>query len=145
MTQSAGRYAALAAIVVLIVVGWFFLAGRHAPQGEVDLSRSKSSDKGGYEVSIEPEQEPVAQGPLHAWLAHVKLADGTPVVDARITIDGGMPAHGHGLPTVPSAEHIGDGVYRIDGVRFNMGGLWELRLVIDGPAGEEEVVFNIEL
>lgn len=145
MKHSLGRYAVLAAIVVVVVAGWLVMAGRHTPPDGADLVRSKASAGGAYVVSVEPEAEPVERGPLHTWLASVKLPDGTPVVNARIGVDGGMPAHGHGLPTVPKASHAGDGVYRIEGVRFNMGGLWELRLSIDGPAGEDEVVFSIEL
>ncbi|MBO6541227.1 MAG: FixH family protein [Rhizobiaceae bacterium] len=145
MKHSPGRYAVLAAIVALVVAGWLVMAGRHTPPEGADLSRSKASANGIYEVTIEPEAEPVEQGPLHTWLARVKLPDGTPVVNAQIGVDGGMPAHGHGLPTAPKASHVGDGVYRIEGMRFNMGGLWELRLSLNGPTGEDEVVFNIQL
>lgn len=145
MKHPLGRYAVFATIAVVVVIGWLVMAGRHTPPEGADLSRSKASVGGAYEVSIEPEAEPVRQGPLHTWLASVRLSDGTPAANVRIDVDGGMPAHGHGLPTAPKASHEGDGVYRIEGVRFNMGGLWELRLSIDGPAGEDEVVFNIEL
>ena len=111
----------------------------------MDMRTEKPSDNGLYTVSFMPSEGEPTTGPISVWHLRVTDPSGKPVTGAEVVVDGGMPAHGHGLPTVPSAEHIGDGVYRIDGVRFNMGGLWELRLVIDGPAGEEEVVFNIEL
>ena len=74
------------------------------------------------------------------------MPDGAPVEDAELAIDGGMPQHGHGLPTAPqSAGHIGEGQYRIEGVRFNMGGWWELKLAITSPAGVDGVTFNLML
>ncbi|MEX0956169.1 MAG: FixH family protein [Rhizobiaceae bacterium] len=139
------RYAIIGAVLAAIGAAWFVLAGRHAPRDGLDLSRSKFSEQGLYEVSIEPESEPIEQGPLHSWIAAVRSADGTPLVDATVVVDGGMPDHGHGLPTAPRASHIGDGHYRIEGVRFNMSGWWELRLTIDGASGEDVVVFNIML
>jgi hypothetical protein len=40
-------------------------------------------------------------------------------------------------------DHQGEGRYLIEGVRFNMGGWWELRLDISSPAGEDGVTFNL--
>lgn len=134
--------AALAAVVLVFAIMHFTAA----PPADLDLSRTQASEAGLYEVSIAPETEPLEQGALHAWIATVKLADGSPVEDASIAVDGGMPAHGHGLPTSPqAAPHQGDGRYRIEGVRFNMGGHWVLRLTVSSPAGEDAVEFNIVL
>ena len=52
----------------------------------------------------------------------------------------------HGLPTSPKATaSLGQGRYRIEGVKFNMTGLWELKLAITAPAGEDKVTFNLML
>ncbi|MGE0042801.1 MAG: FixH family protein [Vicinamibacterales bacterium] len=76
----------------------------------------------------------------------LRQADGGPVDDARIAVDGGMPQHGHGLPTRPRVtRNLGDGIYEIEGVRFNMGGWWELRLAIDAAPGADTVTFNLDL
>jgi len=65
---------------------------------------------------------------------------------AAIAVDGGMPQHGHGLPTNPRVTgNLGGGIYEIEGVRFNMGGWWEFRLTIDGPSGIDTVTFNLGL
>ena len=70
-------------------------------------------------------------GALHSWLLTLKTAAGQPVEDATITIDGGMPEHGHGLPTSPAVSaHLGAGKYRVEGVKFTMSGWWELRFAI---------------
>ena len=69
-----------------------------------------------------------------------------PVEDAKITIDGGMPQHGHGLPTSPAVTaNLGGGKYRVDGMKFTMSGWWELRFAITAPAGSDNAVFNVTL
>jgi hypothetical protein len=73
-------------------------------------------------------------------------ATGAPVDDATIEIDGGMPEHGHGLPTRPRVTRaLGNGLYEIGGVRFNMGGWWEFTLAIHAPSGSDIVTFNLAL
>jgi hypothetical protein len=73
-------------------------------------------------------------------------AEGRPVEGATITVDGGMPQHSHGLPTQPKvSRYLGSGVYEIEGLRFSMGGWWELKLAIESPAGADQVTFNLSL
>ena len=73
-------------------------------------------------------------------------AKGQVLDGAAISVDGGMPQHGHGLPTQPRVTRaLGSGVYVIEGVRFNMGGWWEFKLAIAGKAGTDTVTFNLAL
>ena len=73
-------------------------------------------------------------------------ATGQAVDDATIEIGGGMPEHGHGLPTKPRlSKNLGAGMYEISGLRFNMGGWWELKLTVTTPAGTDTVTFNLAL
>ena len=73
-------------------------------------------------------------------------AKGQPVDGATITVDGGMPEHSHGLPTRPVVKrYLGNGVYEIEGLRFSMGGWWEVKLAIETPGGSDRVTFNLSL
>jgi hypothetical protein len=36
-------------------------------------------------------------------------------------------------------------MYDIEGVRFSLGGWWELKLSIEAPQGADRVTFNISL
>lgn len=142
------RRAVLIAITLVAVV----LAGLAAmhflirPPADLDLSRSKPSIKGLYSVAIAPEIEPMQQGPLQALVLTLATLDGKPVEGAHITVGGGMPQHGHGLPTAPEVTaYLGDGRYRVDGVRFNMRGWWELKFAISAPPGDDSVTFNLVL
>jgi hypothetical protein len=76
----------------------------------------------------------------------VRDGSGNSVDGAAIRIDGGMPQHGHGLPTRPRVtRNLGNGAYQIEGVRFNMGGWWEFKVVIETPAGADTITFNLQL
>ena len=138
----------LAALALIVIAGaaFFLMPMLMPPPDDLDLSRSKASASGLYTVSIAPEAEPVEQGPLHSWVVTLATSAGDVVEDAAITVDGGMPQHGHGLPTAPQASgHLGEGRYRIEGVRFNMGGWWVLKLGISAAAGDDAVEFNVVL
>ena len=105
----------------------------------------RASSQGRYTATLQPADE---LRPRKMYSVRVAIADakGRPVEGATIAVDGGMPEHGHGLPTRPRVMRSeGDGVYVIEGVRFNMGGWWELKLAIDGAAGPDSVTFNIEI
>jgi hypothetical protein len=98
-----------------------------------------------YTATLEPSQ-PLRPRKLQTVQVRIVDANGTPVDGAAITIDGGMPQHGHGLPTRPRVtRNLGAGVYEIEGVRFNMGGWWEFKLAIATPAGIDRVTFNLAL
>ncbi|MFP5247119.1 MAG: FixH family protein [Thermoanaerobaculia bacterium] len=104
------------------------------------------SEKGLYVATLQgaKELQPRKMYTLQATLIDGK--DGQPVTNAGITVDGGMPEHGHGLPTRPRVtKELGNGWYEISGLRFNMGGWWEVKLTITGPAGTDTVTFNLEV
>jgi hypothetical protein len=61
-------------------------------------------------------------------------------------MDGGMPQHGHGLPTSPRVTRaLGNGDHLVEGVKFNMGGWWVVRFAITSSAGTDTVTFNLGL
>ncbi len=99
-----------------------------------------------YSVSIEPREKKIPIGEYHEWKIGLLDSRDNPVTEARISMNGGMPKHGHGLPSKPKiTEHLGGGFYRIEGVRFNMGGPWVLEFRIDSASGQDAVQFDIEL
>ena len=98
-----------------------------------------------YSVTLQPVQ-PLRLRQLQTVTILVADAKGEPIDGAAIRVDGGMPEHGHGLPTQPRVTRtLGGGLYEIEGVRFSMGGWWELKLAIDSSAGADSVTFNLSL
>ena len=136
----------VAALAVAVIAAVVTVMMRMAPPADLDLSRDRATAKGLYRVSIAPEAAAFDRATLHSWIATVRTADDAPVEGATISIDGGMPQHGHGLPTAPAVTaSLGAGRYRIEGVRVNMGGWWEFKLAIQAAAGQDDVTFNLDL
>jgi len=98
-----------------------------------------------YTATLQPRQ-PLRLRQLESVPVRIADASGRPVEGVAIAVSGGMPEHGHGLPTQPRVTRaLGDGVYEIEGVRFSMGGWWQLTLAIEAPAGADSVTFNLSL
>ena len=137
------------ALIAVIIVAAGALMVRHmmTPPDGLDMARSKVTEAGHFVVAVAPEAgADIPQGPMHNWIIEVKTPDGMPVEGAGIAIDGGMPQHGHGLPTAPQmTADLGQGRYRIEGVRFNMGGWWEFKLAITSGSTTDHVTFNLVL
>lgn len=132
--------------VALIAVAGAGVAAMMSPPADLDLALSKRTDRGHYVGTLEPGLSPIVVGRIHSWTIAVTAADGTPVERATIAIDGGMPQHGHGLPTAPRVTgETGGGRYIVEGMKFNMPGWWVIKLTIDGPEGADTATFNLIL
>jgi hypothetical protein len=118
-------------------------AGCMSAPKDLDLALSRPSVAGKYVVTLQPPAQPAAINQLHAWQVKLNTPAGVPVTQARIQVDGGMPQHGHGLPTKPQVtRELSDSSYLIEGMKFSMTGWWEIKLAIDAPAGADQVTFN---
>jgi hypothetical protein len=105
----------------------------------------RTSADGRYVATLAPER-PLRPRQMQTVRVTVVDADGQPVEGAALTITGGMPQHGHGLPTRPRVTRsLGGGAYEIEGVRFNMGGWWEFKVTIASERGADTVTFNLSL
>lgn len=97
------------------------LAACGTPPKDLDLSLRHRSAQGRYVVQLDPPAAPPAINQIHAWQIKVSSPDGEPVHNARIAVDGGMPQHGHGLPTRPQVtREFADGTYLMEGMKFSM-------------------------
>ena len=95
-------------------------------------------------VSATPSPPPVNE--MHTWTLHLEDAEGNPVQDAEIGVDGDMPAHGHGMPTQPRVnEYLGDGDYLVEGMQFQMGGEWYVEFTITADGVTDTLRFDFRL
>ncbi|MDQ1850749.1 FixH family protein [Gemmobacter fulvus] len=72
-------------------------------------------------------------------------SSGAPVAGATVVFSGGMPGHGHGFPTAPTVSEIGGGLYKLEGVKFSMGGAWEINLTISADSKTDTASVQIEM
>jgi hypothetical protein len=143
--------------VFVVLLGTLVLAacgtpGPEAPaatnqsEAPVEVPNSSLTDNGLYRISFTSALDPIAINQLHSWTLHVETADGRPVEDAQISVDGGMPAHGHGLPTQPQVtQNLGNGDYLLEGVRFQMPGAWVMRFDVAADGQSDGVTFELAL
>jgi hypothetical protein len=99
-----------------------------------------------FEVSFVSSLEPIPINQIHHWELTIVTAAGEAVVGAEITIEGGMPAHDHGLPTWPRvSQELGEGRYRVEGLRFHMAGHWEIYVTIKAQGRTDTVTIPLKL
>jgi hypothetical protein len=131
------------AVVVATLSGCMLFA---KPPADLDYSRTRSSASGRLRGTITPQGDSIPKGRLHSWTLHLESTDGAIVAPAQVKVSGGMPQHGHGLPTKPSVTRTtpqGDLV--VDGMKFNMGGWWVVTFHVATRAGADSLVFNLRL
>jgi hypothetical protein len=132
-------------LISAIVMGLMMMRMSDVP-ADLDTSTTRSSDNGLFNVSYTPSNGTIPVNQMHQWTLHVETADGQPVENATITLDGDMPQHGHGLPTSPQVtEYLGNGDYRVEGLKFQMGGWWVMDFVITAEGQSDTVQFNMML
>lgn len=116
------------------------------PPAASEFGRTRTSANALYRATIKPAGDSIPEGKLHSWTLHLETIDSTAVDSAAISVWGGMPQHGHGLPTKPLVtRQLGGGDHLVEGMKFNMGGWWVVKFRVGAAAGTDTVVFNLKL
>lgn len=136
-------FTAVFALTTLALGGCMLFA---RPPKALDYSRTRTSEAGLYRATIHPQGDSIPKGKLQRWTLHLETASGSPVDSALVAVDGGMPQHGHGLPTSPRVTRaLGNGDHLVEGLKFNMGGWWVVKFRVHAAPGADSVVFNLSL
>ncbi len=134
----------------LAAVGLFLILTTNPVTAETDangLSWQQTSEQGLFEVTLDSQTaDSVEINQFLEWVLTVKTPAGEPVEPARITVGGGMAAHGHGLPTQPRiADYLGEGRYLVKGLQFSMNGNWQLEFDIQAKDKTDKAVFELKI
>lgn len=135
----------LGGLILLLVAAFAAMLIRmnYVP-ADLDYSTTRLSEQGLFRGSYVT--EPIKINQLHSWTLHVQTADGNPIDNAEIVVDGDMPQHGHGLPTQPQVtQNLGNGDYLVEGMKFQMGGWWVMEFHITANGQTDTVKFNLLL
>jgi hypothetical protein len=104
------------------------------------------SENGLFRASWDSRPAAPAINELHEWVLHIETADGEPAAGAIVTVNGDMPAHGHGMPTEPRVTaDLGDGDYLVEGMSFQMGGYWIVDVTVTFEGQTDLVRFGLDL
>jgi hypothetical protein len=103
------------------------------------------SNAGSYLVRVRfaPESVPLNE-PFNVVAIVLDAATGAPV-DAALSADAAMPAHGHGMNTRPVVRPLGLGRYEARGLEFHMPGRWELYLDLTRDGVTERAQMDVTL
>ena len=105
------------------------------------------SEQGVFDVTLDARSTDALEiNQFLEWILTVKTPDGEFVTPARISVGGGMAAHGHGLPSQPQiGEYLGEGRYPVEGIKFSMNGDWQLAFDIQSQDRRDKVVFELKI
>jgi hypothetical protein len=99
-----------------------------------------------FRVSLHSLLIPIPLDRIHIWTLALTDGGGRPVEDAQIEVTGGMPLHGHGLPTRPRVSpEAGAGRYKVNGLKFNMPGVWIVNFQISAGGARDEITIPLTL
>jgi YtkA-like protein len=107
---------------------------------------SAVSDSGRLRGRLVPESGEARVGQFQSWVLELHDSNGAAITGAEIAIGGGMPGHGHGLPTQPRVtEELAGGHYRIEGVKLNMYGDWVIEVVAQTATLRDRLRFDVAI
>jgi hypothetical protein len=133
-------------VIIIIVIAFVAMTLKMSyTPSDLNFATTMKSDAGFVQGTYSSDK-PITIGTIHEWKLHLVDSNGKLVENAKITVDGGMPQHGHGLPTAPQVtEYLGNGDYRVEGMKFNMPGWWVVKFHIDLGGQQDLITFNLNL
>jgi hypothetical protein len=139
-------FAVAGALILSVVAAGCMHFGAGAVPADLDYASERLSEQAVYRVSYKSETASIPINRMHSWTLHVEAADGRPVTDATVKVDGDMPQHGHGLPTRPRVtRNLGNGDYLVEGMKFQMSGWWVMQFTVSAGERSDVAKFNLML
>lgn len=109
-----------------------------------DLAGAKALEAPEHILFFRTDPAKIAVG-RHFGIDIVVCAGASAAKIERISIDGFMPEHRHGMNYKPSIKALGSGRFRADGMMFHMPGRWEFRFDIQDKNGSERLTSSLVL
>ena len=99
-----------------------------------------------YRASMIPSPDPIERNRSLTWTVEVRTGADTPVEGALLMLESWMPDDRTVSVARPSAiADVGGGFYRIEGLRLDSPGWWNLRLQISAAGTTDSLAFNLVL
>jgi hypothetical protein len=97
--------------------------------------REATTDGGTWVIRYTPDPDPI---PLSEPFSLALEVEGP--APAGLAVDAQMPAHGHGMPTLPVVSGA-EGAWTAEGLLFQMAGEWEILVAVEGDGQAERATF----
>jgi hypothetical protein len=146
------RAARLATLVAILASVWVMAdasvtaaARPITVKPEVAFVRNIPSHNRVYRASLIPSTASITLDRSLTWALDVHATSGAPVPGAELALDSWMPDDPGAQLERPQVTDLGDGHYRIDGIRFDRRGWWNVKLQISKATVTDSLAFNIVL
>lgn len=99
-----------------------------------------------FSARFSPIESQLVLGQHSQWLLELRDSKNKAIDNASIAISAGMfgEGHGHGMPAAPAVtEYLGEGVYKIEGVLFNMLGSWTFLFDIEASQVRDRIRIDV--
>jgi hypothetical protein len=124
-------------ILIPIAAAVLALAAAHGTERYEHISAGpRGSHDGRYTVSAAPID-------ADSWTVQVNTASGGAISEARVYAFASMPESDRTSPMHIRAIESGNGSYRVDGLKLDRPGWWNIALVITSPIGTDSAAFNV--
>ena len=77
------------------------------------------------------------------WTIEVETASGTRVPNASLVLESWMPDEERFVAVRPRVAELAEGRYRVDGLRLDRPGWWNVKLAISAASGTDSLAFNL--
>jgi hypothetical protein len=132
-----------ALIIGALIAAWMINLSLAQPDNTNLVTQTRPA---GLSVAMSSQLVPLSINQMHNWIVTLTTEQGLPAEGASIQVQGGMPAHNHGLATNPQiTDYLGDGQYLLQGMRFHMNGEWTIQLNIEFNNRRHIAEFNLQL
>ncbi|MEZ5537086.1 MAG: hypothetical protein R3F02_15865 [Thiolinea sp.] len=126
----------------ILITSLILLSGCVAESAPAPWQISQTGTNNIYQAHLDCETQPET-GPFQNCTVSFTDLQGVNITPETILIDGGMPLHGHGLPTSPVLTTLEQtGTYRIDGLKYNMPGAWLLGFKVSTSQNDDKIIFD---
>ncbi|MEM7244553.1 MAG: FixH family protein [Acidobacteriota bacterium] len=105
------------------------------------------SGDGRWRVTWAPDPSPLPTGETFAVDVTVAPVDAEAKLprDLKLSVDAGMPHHGHGMNVFPEVTAQGEGSFRAEGLLFHMPGSWDVYFDVTDGAFTERAQTEVEI
>lgn len=135
---------AVIALLCLIASAEDGFTARAAPATPaVALISDVPSHNGAYQASMIPSPDPIERNRSLTLTVEIRTAAKGPVEGASLALEGWMPADENAKVARPRAiSELGRGFYRVEGLRFDSPGWWNVRLQVSVANMTDSLAFN---
>ena len=77
------------------------------------------------------------------WTIEIQTASGMRVPNASLTLESWMPDDARIVAGHPRVSELAEGRYRVDGLRLDRPGWWNIKLAISAASGTDSLAFNV--